>query len=57
MTKKVQDIADADLDQVTGAGDHVDWIPVLSVDQDISRPVAKRKVKVETTWKIEEGEK
>ena len=35
MTKKIEELKDAELDQVTGAGDskHKDWIPILSVDQ------------------------
>lgn len=41
MTKKIEEIADADLDNVTGADSkHDKWIDILSVSQGTSGPQA-----------------
>ncbi len=47
------DLDEAELDSVVGGdSDHKAWVPLESLSSPISRSTGK----VETTWKVEEGE-
>ena len=42
MTKHVQEIADSELDQVTGAdSNHKKWIPIESMSQSVRAPSSR----------------